>query len=213
MVGCAVTTMTTAMKKLNGTKGSVKKGDLLVLVDDGACRDGAEAARRLRRACSNTKAKVVVLFVRIPDDFILSEYEVDENVDFKMRVKERMKKWTLLDIYDMTNLRRLGDRVQGGWGEANLKSYRAVLKIDDGTEKYMMCAVEQRLRDLNFDQYDAFMPGPDITDIVHGSPEYWKAVTVRDLADQGCPGHFEYINYSRKQVCVILGAFALHKGI
>ena len=39
MVGCAVTTMTTAMKKLNGTKGSVKKGDLLVLVDDGACRD------------------------------------------------------------------------------------------------------------------------------------------------------------------------------
>ena len=113
----------------------------------------------------------------------------------------------------MTNLRRLGDRVQGGWEEANLKSYRTVLKIDDGTEKYMMCAVEQRLRDLNFDQYDAFMPGPDITDIVHGSPEYWKAVTVRDLADQGCPGHFEYINYSRKQVCVILGAFALHKGI
>ena len=86
-----------------------------------------------------------------------------------------------------------------------MKSYCAVLKIDDGTEKYMMCAVEQRLRDLNFDQYDAFMPGPDITDIVHGSPEYWKAVTVRDLADQGCPGHFEYINYSRKQVCVILG--------
>jgi len=53
-------------------------------------------------------------------------------------------------------------------------------------------AVEQRLRDLRFDQYDTFKPTAEITGIVHGSAEYWKAVTVRDLADQGCPGHFEY---------------------
>ena len=74
-------------------------------------------------------------------------------------------------------------------------------------------AVEQRLRDLRFDQYDTFKPTAEITGIVHGSAEYWKAVTVRDLADQGCPGHFEYINYSRRQVCELLGAFVLSKGI
>lgn len=209
MVGCVVLAIhNTQLEQAEGSRRGVKVGDVLVRVNGEACTNGAEGERLLEAAFRRAGQSVVLIFAKLPDDFEMPMMPMEGSGDVTTLFNKRIDDgYMRAKVSQMENLRRLYDRTQRGASEANLKNFCAALGIDNKrTAKWMMYAIEVRLRDLKFSRYDTFRPTADDMTVEKDSDEHWVRMQVRSLAPM-YPGKWEYLSLKPKEVCASLRAF------
>ena len=102
--------------------------------------------------------------MHLPDDFVaagIDEPVVDEQVTSNpfQRVKASMN--GVVKASEMVNFQRVCYRLYNGSSGSNMKHMCSALGIDVGTPAYMKMAIEIRLRDLQFSEWDVFVPTAD----------------------------------------------------
>ena len=107
---------------------------------------------------------MALTLMHLPDDFVaagIDEPVVDEQVTSNLvqRVKASMN--GVVKASEMVNFQRVCYRLYNGSSGSNMKHMCSALGIDVGTPAYMKMAIEIRLRDLQFSEWDVFVPTAD----------------------------------------------------
>ena len=157
-----------AVKRIEGSDGKgIVEGDMIVRVNGAAVTGGNDANRALRLAFKDQVVEEVVLtLMHLPDGHVAAAAGIDEpdvgqqvTSNFVQRVKASMN--GVVKASEMVNFQRVCYRLYNGSSGSNMKHMCSALGIDVGTPAYMKMAIEIRLRDLQFSEWDVFVPTAD----------------------------------------------------
>ena len=166
--GSMVLKASAAVKRIEGSDGKgIVEGDMIVRVNGAAVTGGNDANRALRLAFKDQVVEEVVLtLMHLPDGHVAAAAGIDEpdvgqqvTSNFVQRVKASMN--GVVKASEMVNFQRVCYRLYNGSSGSNMKHMCSALGIDVGTPAYMKMAIEIRLRDLQFSEWDVFVPTAD----------------------------------------------------